>query len=56
MASGDFRFLGGRWTGMLAPHAHLFLFDPESITRLLTQAGLEPMEVGSHSVSFCLGQ
>jgi SAM-dependent methyltransferase len=54
MASGDFRFLRGRWTGMLAPHAHLFLFDPGSMARLLRQSGLEPVEVGSHSVSFCL--
>src|SRR6185295_6967154 len=27
MDSGEFRFLGKRWTPMLAPHAHIFLFS-----------------------------
>lgn len=39
MGSGHFRFLGRRWTGMLAPHAHIFLFTENSLNRALELAG-----------------
>ncbi|MFN3322201.1 MAG: class I SAM-dependent methyltransferase [Bryobacteraceae bacterium] len=54
IGSGDFRFLKGRWTGMLAPHAHLFLFDRESMRRMLRAAGMEPLDVGSFPAPFLL--
>jgi 2-polyprenyl-3-methyl-5-hydroxy-6-metoxy-1,4-benzoquinol methylase len=47
MESGHFRFLGKRWTSMLAPHAHIFLFTPSSIDRLLKQSGLQTTATGS---------
>ncbi len=40
MESGHFRFLGKRWTGMLAPHAHIFMFTGSfSFSPLLERAG-----------------
>jgi len=39
MDSGEFRLLRKRWTSMLAPHAHIFLFSPASIQRLVSEAG-----------------
>ena len=48
MDSGHFRFLGKRWTGMLAPHAHIFLFSPLSIARLVERAGLRTYQTGSY--------
>ena len=47
MDSGHFRFLGKRWTGMLAPHAHIFLFDAKSLTRLLEASGFTVLATGS---------
>lgn len=47
MESGHFRFLGRRWTGMLAPHAHIFLFTAPALSRLLTQAGFMVSSYGS---------
>jgi len=47
MESGHFRFLGRRWTGMLAPHAHIFLFTDAALTRLLSNAGYSVDAVGS---------
>jgi SAM-dependent methyltransferase len=47
MESGHFRFLQKRWTGMLAPHAHIFLFTPDSIARLLRDSGLTVEATGS---------
>ena len=48
MDSGEFRFLKKRWTGMLSPHAHIFLFTHASIRRLLLSAGLIPESVGNY--------
>jgi SAM-dependent methyltransferase len=45
MDSGNFRFLGRRWTGMLAPHAHIFLFTQRAIKTALEKAGFE-VELG----------
>lgn len=47
MESGHFRFLGRRWTGMLAPHAHIFLFTGAALTRLLSNTGYSVDAVGS---------
>lgn len=47
MESGHFRLIGRRWTGMLAPHAHIFLFTAASIKTLLRAAGLTPECAGS---------
>jgi 2-polyprenyl-3-methyl-5-hydroxy-6-metoxy-1,4-benzoquinol methylase len=51
MESGSFAFLGKRWTGMLAPHAHIFLFTEESLKQLLRKAGYEPIRGGSFHVN-----
>jgi SAM-dependent methyltransferase len=48
MDSGEFRFLRKRWTSMLAPHAHIFLFSPASFQRLLTDAGFSVEKIGSY--------
>ena len=47
MQSGNFRLLGRRWTQELAPHAHIFLFSPRSLRRLLSVAGYRIKEMGS---------
>lgn len=47
MESGHFRFLGRRWTGMLAPHAHIFLFNSAGLSRLLARCGLKISKCGS---------
>jgi hypothetical protein len=47
MESGHFRLLGRRWTGMLAPHAHIFLFTAASIEMLLRAANLTPVRTGN---------
>jgi len=47
MESGHFRFLGRRWTGMLAPHAHIFLFSGASLAQLLVRAGYSVSSYGS---------
>lgn len=47
MESGHFRFLGRRWTGMLAPHAHIFLFTADSLRLLLKMAGFDVTHSGS---------
>jgi GT2 family glycosyltransferase/SAM-dependent methyltransferase len=47
MSSGHARLLGRRWTPELAPHAHVFLFTPPSLMRLLSAAGLEVEATGS---------
>lgn len=39
MESGNYRLLGRRWTPELAPHAHVFLFTPSSIARLVRWCG-----------------
>lgn len=61
MESGHFRFLERRWTGMLAPHAHIFLFHQASISKLLQQAGfVEPLSGTLHMPVYspfaCLGR
>jgi len=52
MDSGHFRFLGRRWTGMLAPHAHIFLFDAESLSRLLQASGFTVVATGSYQKEY----
>lgn len=47
MESGHFRFLGRRWTGMLAPHAHIFLFTGAALSRLLSNTGYSLDAIGS---------
>ncbi|MBZ5676158.1 MAG: class I SAM-dependent methyltransferase [Acidobacteriia bacterium] len=47
MDSGHFAFLGKRWTGMLAPHAHIYLFTANSLRRLLEHAGFSVVTTGS---------
>jgi SAM-dependent methyltransferase len=47
MESGHFRFLGHRWTGMLAPHAHIFLFTGSGLAQMLTRCGLAISAIGS---------
>jgi 2-polyprenyl-3-methyl-5-hydroxy-6-metoxy-1,4-benzoquinol methylase len=47
MDSGHFAFLGKRWTGMLAPHAHIYLFTATSLRRLLEHAGFSVVTAGS---------
>jgi len=51
MESGHFRFLGRRWTGMLAPHAHIFLFTGSGLAQLLEQCGLAVSTCGSLHMS-----
>jgi hypothetical protein len=47
MESGNFRLLGRRWTQELAPHAHIFLFTPRTLRRLLSSAGYVVTQTGS---------
>jgi SAM-dependent methyltransferase len=47
MECGHFRFLGSRWTGMLAPHAHIFLFTGSGLAQMLTSSGLAVQAIGS---------
>jgi hypothetical protein len=47
MTSGCFQLLGRRWTPELAPHAHVFLFVPSSLERLIGRSGLIVEAVGS---------
>ena len=47
MESGHFRFLGRRWTGMLAPHVHIFLFTGQTLAALLSYTGYSVTAVGS---------
>jgi 2-polyprenyl-3-methyl-5-hydroxy-6-metoxy-1,4-benzoquinol methylase len=51
MASGHFELLGRRWTPELAPHAHVFLFTPPSLTRLLGDAGYSVEYTGTFHLS-----
>jgi len=48
MESGHFRLLGRRWTGMLAPHAHIFLFQGGSLAQLLARGGFSVKDYGSY--------
>ena len=57
MDSGHFSFLGKRWTGMLAPHAHIYLFTANSLRRLLEHAGFSDVITGSiHAQPYRLSQ
>lgn len=57
MDSGHFRLLGRRWTGMLAPHAHIFLFSGSALARLLVRAGFDVLACGSlHMPAYRLSQ
>jgi len=47
LESGHFRLLGRRWTGMLAPHAHIFMFTQSSLKLALEQAGYSVETTGS---------
>jgi 2-polyprenyl-3-methyl-5-hydroxy-6-metoxy-1,4-benzoquinol methylase len=57
MESGTFRLLGKRWTPELAPHAHIFLFTPAALTRVVTDAGFAVQTVGTfHEDPYSLRQ
>jgi 2-polyprenyl-3-methyl-5-hydroxy-6-metoxy-1,4-benzoquinol methylase len=57
MDSGHFAFLGKRWTGMLAPHAHIYLFTAAALRRLLEHAGFSVVSTGSlHAKPFLPSQ
>ncbi|MEP7353424.1 MAG: class I SAM-dependent methyltransferase [Acidobacteriota bacterium] len=57
MKSGNFRLLGRRWTQELAPHVHLFLFTPASLSRLCEMAGFTVEEAGSfHLAPYSIGK
>lgn len=47
MRSGQFRLLGRRWTPELAPHAHVFLFTPESLGAAVRMSGLKAVAWGA---------
>ena len=47
MTSGHFELLGRRWTPELAPHAHIYLFTPPSMRRLLAETGFSVEAIGS---------
>jgi len=47
MDSGNFRLLGRRWTGMLAPHAHIFLFTANALGAAVRRAGFRVEAIGS---------
>ena len=47
MDSGHFAFLQKRWTGMLAPHTHIFLFTADALRKLLQRAGFSVVATGS---------
>jgi 2-polyprenyl-3-methyl-5-hydroxy-6-metoxy-1,4-benzoquinol methylase len=47
MRSGQFRLLGRRWTVELSPHAHIFLFTTEALTRLVSMCGFAVEATGS---------
>lgn len=47
MDSGHFRLLGKQWTGMLAPHAHIFLFTAAALRTALQNAGFREISIGS---------
>ena len=51
MKSGNFRLLGRRWTPELAPHAHVYLFTPRSMSVLLANAGFTVDSVSSFHLS-----
>ena len=53
MESGHFRFLQRRWTGMLAPHAHIFLFAAAGLSQLLARAGFRVVKSGSLHMPVC---
>lgn len=48
MDSGSYRFLRGRWTSMLCPHGHVFLYGHRGISSLIQAAGLEVEKTGSY--------
>jgi 2-polyprenyl-3-methyl-5-hydroxy-6-metoxy-1,4-benzoquinol methylase len=47
MKSGHFRLLGRLWTPELSAHAHIFLFTPSPLSRLIREAGFEVERVGT---------
>jgi 2-polyprenyl-3-methyl-5-hydroxy-6-metoxy-1,4-benzoquinol methylase len=47
MDSGMFRLLGRRWTPELAPHAHIYLFHPRSMSECFARAGFTIETLGS---------
>jgi len=57
MESGHFRLLGSRWTGMLAPHSHVFLFTGSGLAQLLLRCGLSIRKRGSvHPPFYRIGE
>jgi 2-polyprenyl-3-methyl-5-hydroxy-6-metoxy-1,4-benzoquinol methylase len=51
MLSGQFRLLGRRWTPELSPHAHIFLFTPESMNELMTTCGYAVEAEGNYQLA-----
>jgi 2-polyprenyl-3-methyl-5-hydroxy-6-metoxy-1,4-benzoquinol methylase len=47
MSSGQFRLLGRRWTVELSPHAHIFLFTTQALSRLVSMCGFVVETTGS---------
>lgn len=47
MRSGQFRLLGRRWTVELAPHAHIFLFTAQALSRLVSMCGFAVETTGN---------
>jgi 2-polyprenyl-3-methyl-5-hydroxy-6-metoxy-1,4-benzoquinol methylase len=47
MSSGQFRLLGRRWTAELSPHAHIFLFTTQALSRLVSMCGFVVETTGS---------
>lgn len=52
MDSGHFRLIGRFWSGSLAPHAHIYLFTPSSLSTLLKMAGYVVEGIGSYHTPF----
>jgi 2-polyprenyl-3-methyl-5-hydroxy-6-metoxy-1,4-benzoquinol methylase len=47
MRSGQYRLLGRRWTAELSPHAHIFLFTAQALSRLVSMCGFAMETSGS---------
>jgi 2-polyprenyl-3-methyl-5-hydroxy-6-metoxy-1,4-benzoquinol methylase len=47
MRSGQFRLLGRRWTVELSPHAHIFLFTAQALSRLVSMCGFAVETTGA---------
>ena len=53
LESGHFKLLKHRWTSMLCPHSHVYMFSPKSIQSLFDRAGYRTVAVGTfHEPTF----